>query len=485
MADKINSFPQITPAYNPFLLVLDSTNKTKTGFKYILDIKNEQSGEFVRRLKIQPNPFNSNYGAVDISKIFQDNLSGDPMSRALSYIGINWEQQNTFTAYIGEEYLYEWNFKDNAYNIAAPYIGRVGFTGDTNHTFVVGDWIHITQSGTPTYDEYNGVNQVLYKEDKSVFIDYPYLGATVPEGGTIRYQNYKNIEYSGQTSYSANTFDGVFEDFHLYNWYEDYLNVTATTRFLTIVTSGNTDYKVRLSNGGFTNVYMPAAQNTTSKLNVVYKCDDILLTATTATSESPSTNYLFRIPFAPNSINEKVGYNFISGSSYSFMIVDINEVPLTEEYVLNVDSSCSPDSDNGWTELLFEDKLSSYIPINLKMVKDEVLSINKKEHKRALDYSLDSNSRYVYDVNSQAKKIYDIDIQREYVVTTGYVGEKMIPIIESLLTSKNVYWKNSNGEYIPVSIKNNSMQKKTSLRNACEIEYDITFIPQIYGELNI
>ena len=102
MAQTIIAKPQaFTPAYNPIKYIVDSTNKNKTGFRYIFQVYNGATlkGTF----KVVPT-FSTGYGEIDLSKFLSSYVSWDfdpTITQDLDAV-------NSFYNYdvkVGEEYL--------------------------------------------------------------------------------------------------------------------------------------------------------------------------------------------------------------------------------------------------------------------------------------------------------------------------------------------------------------------------------------------
>lgn len=463
-----NNIKYRTPAFNPFFLVLDSTNKTETGFGYIVDIYNAGTTTFQRRLRVQPNPLNSNYGVIDLKQYFADRLSGDPMTINFSAACENTQQQHRTDIKLGEEIQYSWSFYDNFYSSVAGFENNVGFTSHTQHSYSVGDYIYITQQAGCTYDAYNGVMQVVnVPNNYSVIVNYQFLGSTTVESGTTRYNDYRKTVSSGLTNYSSIlAFDAAFEDFNTMAW----TSYTENPQILSVLNdfTGSTAYTVRLTNNGFLNV---ACKNS-SDINKIYVGNDGSEVELNKTAPSSTTNFIYRFPFTPASINSNLGYDFISAGtpSYSVRITSNSGTTLNKHYFY-INEACTP---NGNVELLFEDLLGSYIPFNFNFIINESVNIERKTYKKSIEYGL-NNGNYIYNPQSQTNKIYSINNKETISIHTGYIDETLVSVIEQLLLSKNIYWNKENaGVYLPVTITDSSFIRKTSLRNSL-IDYTITF----------
>lgn len=485
----LNTIPTFSPSYNPLYVVMNSTNKLNVGFNYIVDIYKTGTSTLIRRLRVQPNELKSYYGYADVSKSLSTNLYGDPMTVAFSSLTENTYQSFKYTLKLGEEYQYTWDAYDNFYSSEIGYENHFGLTSHTAHKYAVGDYIFITQQSTHTYDQYEGAHQVVAVPNSySVVLNYQFMGNTPAESATTRFLSYKKVIETGLTTVTGIVWDGAVDyDFYTYNWMSattyPAVPITILPTYTQAQTTGlSNDYKVRITNNGFFNIYQSAA--TKMKDFVVTKNDgtsvDLLGSGTgNATTTTPE---LVRVPFTPAAINSSLGYNWISGDTtyYNFYITETGGTNILEAYWVQVDNSCLP---AGNIELLFEDQLGSYIPINFRFINKETLNVTRSTYKKYQEYEL--GTYYTYDPTSQTNKINAISLDEIYGAHTGWVGEDMVAIIEGLLTSKNVYinYENS-GVYYPVEIVDTTFDRKTTLRNKL-IDYTIQYKISNTRSLNI
>ena len=496
----INTVRTISPAFNPFYLVIDSTEKAYTNFNYLVDIYSQASPTtLLRRFRIQPDPLYSNYGVIDISRPLSNQMTTDPLDIPFSALTENTYQSFKYTLKIGQEYQYSWNFYDNQYYSTAPYIGYLSFTSNTaSHQYQVGDYIFIAQTAGYTYSEYEGAHKVVaVPNSTSIVVDYPFLGSTPVEPGTTRYLDYRKIVYTGLTTVSGLVFDSAMDyDFYSYDWYDTYcshpalpLTILPTYTANNMLTNTN-GYSVKLTNWGFLNTIIQPGQ----MKDCLIKCYDSTGTLLRTydilqVGELPaysSMPLLFHFPFGPASINNHIGYNYISGDT-SYYSITLNDsggtINYMNEYFVGIDKDCSIYKD---TEILFEDTLGSYIPLNVFHTKTNA-GINRTKYKKYQKYNINSTSDYIYDPQSQTNKINSISIDHTYTVNTGYLKEDMVAVIENLMYSKNVYvnWNNT-GVYYPIEIIDGSFErKKKETRGTNLIDYTFSYKISNTRALNI
>ena len=173
-------------------------------------------------IKYNISPDLDGYGKVDLSNILKDFVSFDITGQTTNYSSV-YEGDNTrfcYELWCGEEFNYSLSFDDNLFSggsvgfyasgitslsgvpfqvgdqiliqqdiVEWPYtdnffqLGSVGFTGNTNHSFLVGQQVNVT--GQQTFPFYNGVSTILSATSKSLVIDKAFQGSTPVEPGKI------------------------------------------------------------------------------------------------------------------------------------------------------------------------------------------------------------------------------------------------------------------------------------------------------------
>ena len=64
-----------TPAYNPVVYWVDSTNKNETGFKYVVDVY-DGGGTQIAEYRVAPR-IDDGYGVIDLSRLLSSQVSKD------------------------------------------------------------------------------------------------------------------------------------------------------------------------------------------------------------------------------------------------------------------------------------------------------------------------------------------------------------------------------------------------------------------------
>jgi hypothetical protein len=480
----LTTIDAVQPAYNPYYLVLSGNNSSNTGFNYIVDLYSGST--YLRRLKVPPIPPKNNYGYCEISNICSDYISDNPMNMNWNAMAANTEMKGNFTIKLGEEYKYTWNFVDNFYCSNVSFLGKLGYTGSTTHTFAVGDYINVLQTDPHTTDLYDGVFRVVYVPDSyAVVVDYPHSVNTGVEGGVMSYQDNRKIVYSGLTT--ATTLMGSFAIGH-----EDYITYSATnyaydsptSNFLTELPE---NWPMRLTNNGYINILATSSQIIFLRClinGIEFAIDDV----------STGDADIIRIPAAPKTLNAAIGYNIFTANTiteYSIYLETALGAKLSEIFTFNLDTNCKP-VDN--VELLFEDLMGGMIPLNLRYITSTTTGIEREYYKKPLDYTL-TNGKYIYDVNDSTTKQFGIKNKKVYTAISEYMTEEEGFFVEQLLLSKNVYFNTKNtefvttsatdlSEYVPVLITNSTFDRKTSLKDTL-IQYTITFELSNNRPLNI
>jgi hypothetical protein len=228
MAQTIIAKPQaFTPAYNPIKYIIDSTNKNKTGFRYIFQVYNGATlkGTF----KVVPT-FSTGYGEIDLSKFLSSYVSWDfdpTITQDLDAV-------NSFYNYdlnVGEEYLYELDYTSSL--TASGTNTRINVT----NIFQVGDQINITQDDLGVANPLlEGLHTVIAVSGSWIDVNVPFSSITnATINGTINYaDNRKVVTYDITEIVSKKVFNGAISwiDFVVYNE-QDYNLNGVTKQWLT------------------------------------------------------------------------------------------------------------------------------------------------------------------------------------------------------------------------------------------------------------
>ena len=105
---SIASPQQFSPAYNPLKFIVDSTNKNKSGFRYIFDIYESGTTNKIGEYKVLPR-INDGYGEQDMSKLLQAKVSWDLDTQSTTSIAAP-NSSYQYDVKVGEEYVAEFTY---------------------------------------------------------------------------------------------------------------------------------------------------------------------------------------------------------------------------------------------------------------------------------------------------------------------------------------------------------------------------------------
>lgn len=228
MAQTIIAQPQkFTPAYNPVKYIVDSTNKNKTGFRYIYQVYNGATN--IGTFKVLPT-YSTGYGELDLSKFLSSYVSWDFDPNVTQDL----DAVNSFFNYdviVGEEYLYEITYTSALTNSGT--ITRV----NVSNSFAVGDQINIVQNdggvANPLLEGLHTITAV-----SSTWFEVNVLWSSITNAnidGVVSYaDNRKVITYDITEFANRKVFNGAFTwiDFVTYNE-DDFVLNGVTKRWLT------------------------------------------------------------------------------------------------------------------------------------------------------------------------------------------------------------------------------------------------------------
>lgn len=225
MAQTTIAQPQdFTPAYNPVRYIIDSTNKNKTGFKYIFDVYHGATR--IGRFKVLPT-FGTGYGEQDLTRFLSSYVSWDfDPSVTLDQDAVNSYYQ--YQVKTGEEYLAEFNYTSSL--TASGTIVRVNVT----NTFSIGDQINIAQvDGGTANPLVEGLHSVVNASATWFEINVPWSSVTnATIDGVVTYaDNRKIVTYDIQTLTSGNVFNGARRWTEFVYWNADEYNLNDPTKY--------------------------------------------------------------------------------------------------------------------------------------------------------------------------------------------------------------------------------------------------------------
>ena len=205
MAQTTIANPQaFTPAYNPVRYIVDSTNKNKTGFRYIYRVYS--GGTLLGSpFKVVPT-LGTGYGEFDLSKFLSSYVKWDFDPTTTEDISAPNSYKN-YDVKVGEEYLYEISYTSSL--TISGIITRV----NVSNVFAVGDQINITQADSGTANPLlEGLHSVVASSSTWFEVNVPFSSITdATINGVVNYaDNRKVVTYDITEFTNKKVFNGAF-----------------------------------------------------------------------------------------------------------------------------------------------------------------------------------------------------------------------------------------------------------------------------------
>jgi hypothetical protein len=485
MAYSIIAQPQdFTPVYNPIYFYIDSSNKGEEGFKYIADVFSAGTNDRLSRYKLFPRP-NDGYGVVDVNQILSTQTTYTLDQNAHSFNQCFNDYVN-YDVRFGEEFIYFWPFDDTLFTLTGSTSGFTTFinTGSTTpHYFVSGDSIVISASSV----DYNGlvgtVTDVL--NDYSFETNIPWFSGT--NAGTVVFSDYAKTVFLYNVISTANTaFNGgvSHQNFPTYQQSGYTLN-TVSPNSRKFVTSVPNEYSVKIENNMWIHYHITSGGTRPLGMYVntfdangnalgMYNFSNVL-TGATKPMEQVACGPNDLLNFSPSGTvisgsSSIFGANVASYTVYLYVNVLGTDLRISEIKTFNINSDCFKYTN---IELLFMDRLGSFIPANFELNSIRSININRSEFKRIVG---DLNgSSWNYQSTEFGNTPLNINEVQQLEIQSNWLSETDAAFLKELYTSPAVFIKEK-GQFWPVLVRTNTIQlltknNKKNLAYRMVIEY--------------
>jgi hypothetical protein len=451
------------PAYNQSYFVINSTNKTQLGFRYVVGVF--VGSTKIAEYKLRPVPATL-YGEVDVAKVLQSQLDKD--FRLLSTYNATRHFVN-YRLQIDEEYFVNHPFTSAlaaSGSLLAPWpnflnptinpggIVRAQLTSATEPPFSIGDLVNIQQD-TVVNAAIEGIHTVLDKFFLGgvwyLVLDLPWsvtgASGTITTTGVIGYANGLKARFTGITSNTKTAWRGAFgfTSFPSYNA-PDYLIDGVTKKLLTTLPNG-----VRISRNTVTKF---ACRKPSAARYAVFNFEGDLYrfqiaSGTVVQFDGLPTNANIEQWYDganwvtnPDNIDELVAQY----ASYELTLRTSALTVMSETYVISLYSEC--DFYDKY-DITFLDRLGSWITIPFYKADAISTSVERQELRRKLpttytplDYGMDSfhvEENLTYTVNSGQLSQTEYFYMRELLSTPkAFVSINGAPQQAINITSSNL-----------------------------------------------
>lgn len=478
---------QLQPVYNEIIYVVTSTLTSQENFRFVADIKVDNN--IIASIEFPVNP--DGYGVLDIHKHLQSFVTDnfDPTNEGFvnadkSYVEYDIEFKETFRP--------KWNY-EKIINYPQP-IGGVypdplvfegGVGDDPNEYFNVGDTILIVQNPPFEIDTYSGIatiTNISYNPTINkyrIFTNKPFTDVlTYNNTGFITLPNLQNITTDPLVTINdKHTFNGVvsFKDF--INW--DYQNYNATQvigqgKWLTNIPN---KYNIQLNSNIWLNVY---ATNPTSighlrieTLGGIYFLKNISTISENLYQVNVSPEFLLNANLTNSAGGEPTTpFTLVNGQCYSVSIVeDLIDAPTIEPIKLCINETCSRYED---IQLVFLDKLGSFIPFHFTLVNRHTKSINRTFFQKDYGKYAPASNNWEYNLWDRGTTNLDTVVTDTFTINSNWVNQSTSDFLMTLFESPEVYWFKENGDVVAINLQINNVERKQIINDQL-LNYTLSF----------
>lgn len=467
---KVAGPQSLMPAYNPNVWYFDALNKTKPGFRYLVEVLNS-SNVIVATYRYVP-AINTGYAVVDLTRILQNFVSFDDTTSGVQKVPNSW-----YGYYLK---VYE------EYSVPFVYDDYVNLSGDlttlqaasNTHNFNVGDQVTVAQTdGGSLKPMLQGLHTVIFPTvagTTDLYIDVPWsmVGAGSPMGGSVIYaDNRKTISSVQHTSDLHYVFNGALPFLSWPSWDEDnYIMdaVSSTAKFLSSIPRAfyvTPEQDVRLN-------FASWFSNTTKTLYFENDGGDkfSLTTATSMTGEAVISASVG--PTTTMSATLAGTLPLVKPTTQYYDVWVVNGVTQYSEKVrFYIDRRCKIND----FEIKFMDRMGSFGSFAFQL-RESVVGNNEKSTLKKLAGGLGTdaqgNAAFIYDSSAVGEQVYNVDFKKGVTLITNFMDDAASIYFQELVSNPVCFLKVDTDTYTAVVVTTQSM-KEERIKNTRMIKYTV------------
>lgn len=432
----------LVPVYNPVVIVATSSLQTKLNYQLVSNIYCR--GSLVTKMKTPVNP--EGFLVVDLHKHIENRISFD-FNPGLTGFNIATQSFATYSVTFADEFRENWTFTDNSFSPigATGYVGFVGASGGPKPNFNVGEDIFITQDIPYTNPSYNGVHKILSITQSAgiwkIITDATFKLSTPAEGGFITYPNFQLTTISSTYSIGKKgAFNGVLSFLDFREWdYEDWTGC-CDAKFLTNVPSTGT-YELDRTALMFLNVYQ-GASNSVGRLRVRTNLGTFSISNPHTNISTNDQRRLLQVNASPFQFYDS-GWIDNSTDLMELWWENTSNVKQSITYKFKIVDSCSRYEK---IQLVFMDKMGSFIPFNFNLVSRQNKSINKTDYQQFYGRYAPASQNWTYNTWDRGRKSLDTVVTDIWTLNSDWVNQDTSNYLMELFESPEVYLVTINPE---------------------------------------
>jgi hypothetical protein len=477
--------PLLTPVYNPMIIAATSSNQSEESFSFVADIR--ARGTLVTRMKVPVNP--EGFGVFDIQRHIENSVSYD-FNPSVNYFAVATQSMATYSVQFSEEFRYFFNFYDNTF-LPGGKVGFIGFLGGTQPLFSVDQEIVIDQTATtPTNPSYDGIAKITGITQSNILgdglrwsinTDKDYGVSSPVEGGKISLANFQLTTVSVTASIpESDAFNGVLSFLDEQTWnYTNYM-ATSTAPFGKFLTSAPDGYELDINDRMWLNLYQ-RTNSSTNFLEIETNNGTYRVTNTFNTPATIDQQRLLRVGVGPYQLTTATSSLTVVSGTLPVITSTTKEIKILTKNAggtqtiatktFKVKDKCSKYEK---IQLVFLDKLGSFIPFTFELVNKHNLNITRADYQQHYGQYAPASNNWKYNTWDRGKKSLDTQVVESYTINSNWVNQSTSDYLMELFTSPEVYWIKENGITIAISITSNQTERKQTINDQI-INYQITF----------
>ena len=455
MSISIKLEPQdLTPVYNPVMLVLNSAEKDEVNFSYIVEIWVD--GVYVDEQEVYSNV--DGFGVMDLHSKLESYISYDldPTDNNLS--SSSSKSSVSYNVVLYEKYLYEAVF--NVVSDDGNGVAKINYI--LPHYYTAGDVIIIEDLFMGTYDGRLIVTDVISPTE--ILINQSFSGIAFGRSTRSDGLNTK-IPSTITLSKDKVVWNGVLNWVDVPTWDHTIYNLNAPNKLLLCDIPLISD--IRIDDRLVANIYLEDV--------ALYPFSVILTTSDGGEFQfynSITTGSVISVGLGCYELlNSTTPPSILSGSlpvikdsteSYSIRIVDDYDNDISEIYQFNIKRPCTKFENY---KLLYLDKFGGWQSINFDLSHKRDVSVKKTTFNKTYGSYDEVTNTWGYNSWDRSRGVLDTEINEVYSITSNWVNEPTRDKILAALKSPEVYHIKDNNIYLPIVLTTTSLEAKQKVNN--------------------
>jgi hypothetical protein len=471
---------ELTPTYNQVVIVATSSQQSQLNYQLVSEIFCR--GAKVTTMKTPVNP--EGYIITDIHKHLENRISYDFNPGATGF-SIATQSFATYSVNFFDEFRHIWDFTDNFFSSIGG-TAYAGFVSQQTPYFSIGDYIYISQDAGYVNASYNGVHQIIQITQSgltwSITTNTPFGSSSPANPGEMTYADFSltQLPVGTLTIFSTPTqsttasfypeqyaFNGVLSylDFINWNFNEWAANTGTTGKFFT---NAPNRYPLDIESLLYLDVYQNAA-NEIASLRVKTNVGTFSIANPFTTITADQRRFL-QINCSPDYF---ASLGWINSQTTTMELWCENNVgaKTISSLTFSITDNCSRYDKQ---QVLFMDKMGSFVPYTFDLVSRENKNISRTDYQQHYGSYAPATQQWRYNTWDRGRKSLDIVVVDAYTLNSNWVNQDTSDYLMELFESPEVYLVKPDGTIVAININVASVERKQVINDQL-INYVLTF----------